>query len=201
MVEVSFSSTKSNEVVSGRFSFEDLLQANGDEFLLEDLIDCSCTQLHEYGYDPCSCSESWGDGYRVSLSSDYPRVVAKVLDGDGNLFAVKDYSIESLIDLSGECDLIDDFLESSGYSDEYILFFERDFTISLEGVKRKKVSETSGDLMTLGDFLDKEYVGEITKHDGHGYFSDGEYYYSRVPLELSFMYIPSNCTHVLWFNK
>ena len=51
----------SNRTVRENFTAKQILDFCGEECLVEAMTECNCTQLHEYGYDPCDCSDEWED--------------------------------------------------------------------------------------------------------------------------------------------
>lgn len=59
-----------------------------------------------------------------------------------------------------------------------------------------------GDLMTVEDFVSNCESGVFIDYDGHGYpCKDGKCYQGFVICPSSRRFIPSDATHIVWFNR
>lgn len=61
MIEVHLISNISEKKIKSSFTARQILDFCGEEELIEKMTECDCTQLHEYGHDPCNCHEEWED--------------------------------------------------------------------------------------------------------------------------------------------
>lgn len=58
MIQVILTSKISNRTVKKDYTARQLLDSSEDE-IIDEMTACGCTQLHESGFDPCSCGDEW----------------------------------------------------------------------------------------------------------------------------------------------
>ena len=63
--------------------------------------------------------------------------------------------------------------------------------------------KSDDDVFSKAEFIELVKDGSFIDYDGHGYWSDGEELSEEVvkPSEVLEGKVPTNYTHVVWFNR
>ncbi len=65
----------------------------------------------------------------------------------------------------------------------------------------KDIKELDGDLMPVSEFLEACEDGFFIDYDGYGYpVKDNKYHKLQIYPSCAFL-IPSEATHIMWFNR